>query len=185
MIMGGTIPEIYEKIMNIHYNYFNLSFIKILRMIFILVFVAGCGFCEILAQDNPIVETKNDTVNQISHPLPSPKGAMIRSILLPGWGQWYNDKKIKAGIVFLAETGIIGSAVYWGKKANNETDTLYRDFYIDNRNLAFWYLGGFILLSMADAFVDAPLSGFDVSPELGMFPGDQRVKIVLKYSFTF
>lgn len=171
--------------MNIHYKYINLSLVKILRVILVLVFFVGGSFCEVFAQDNPTVETKNDTVNQLSHPLPSPKGAMIRSILLPGWGQWYNNKKIKAGIVFLAETGIIGSAVYWDLKAKNETDTFYRAVAIDNRNLAFWYLGGFILFSMADAFVDAHLSGFDVTPELGMFPGDQRVKIVLQYSFNF
>ena len=171
--------------MNINFNFFNLPFIKILRVILVSVFLAGCCHYETFAQDKPIVETKNDTLNQISPPLPSPKGAMIRSILLPGWGQWYNKKKIKAGIFFLAETGIIGGAVYWDREAKNTTNILYRDFAIDNRNLAFWYLGGFILISMADAFVDAHLSGFDVSPELGILPGDQGVKIAVKYSFNF
>ena len=41
------------------------------------------------------------------------------------------------------------------------------EFYLDNRNLAFWYLGAAILISMADAYVDAHLAGFDVSPDLG------------------
>ncbi len=171
--------------MKINIIFFNLSLKKILGVFFVSVLASGCSQIETFAQDKSAVETKNDTVNQISHSLPSPKGAMIRAILFPGWGQWYNKKQIKSGVVFLAESGIIGAAIYWNRKAKNETDTFYRDFYIDNRNLAFWYLGGFILISMADAFVDAHLAGFDISPELGILSGDQRGRIVVKYNFNF
>ena len=171
--------------MNLSYIFFNLSFIKVWRVIFVLVFFVGCSQYEIYAQEKTNVETKNDTLNRLQYSLPSPKGAMIRSILFPGWGQWYNGKKIKAVIVFAAETGIIGSAIYWNRRAKNEKNNLNRDFYADNRNLAFWYLGVAILLSMADAFVDAHLAGFDVSPELGMLSGKKKIGIVVKFNLDF
>ena len=30
----------------------------------------------------------------------------MRSLAVPGWGQWYNEKKLKAAVVFAAELGI-------------------------------------------------------------------------------
>jgi hypothetical protein len=132
------------------------------------------------AQANDPSSVKSDS---IKNGLPSPKAAMIRSIIFPGWGQWYNGKKIKAGFIFLTESSIIGAAFYWQNKKQNAQHPDDEEFYLDNRNLAFWYLGGAILLSMADAYVDAHLAGFDVSPELGLSNYDFCVRIAFNYNF--
>ncbi len=147
----------------------------------LLCFLFGTNSCQ--AQENPIRILNADSVQVEEKQLPSPKGAMIRSVVFPGWGQWYNGKKIKSALVFLTEAGIVGASFYWNDLATNATNDLDREFYIDNRNLAYWYFGGAILLSMADAYVDAHLAGFDVSPELGLINKDYKFAVNLKYNF--
>jgi hypothetical protein len=96
---------------------------------------------------------------------------MLRSLAVPGWGQFYNGKYWKAALAFGAESGLIATAVYWNQQAvqapPNSNDRL---FYRNNRNTAVWFLAGTILLSMLDAYVDAHLFDFDESPDLSVAP---------------
>lgn len=115
----------------------------------------------------------------------SPTGAMVRSILFPGWGQLYNGKWLKALIVFGAEAGFIGMAVYYNQKAHDDQLTaLQREFYADQRNTNYWRTGVVILLSMLDAFVDAHLSDFDESPDLSLNAAP-RTGFRLSYKISF
>ncbi|MDZ7262965.1 MAG: DUF5683 domain-containing protein [candidate division KSB1 bacterium] len=98
----------------------------------------------------------------------SPKGAMLRSLIFPGWGQWYNQKRLKAVVVFGTEIGLLANSIYLNQKCQASQTTLEREFYINNRNLSNWWLLGVVLFSMADAFVDAHLYRFDESPELSL-----------------
>lgn len=109
------------------------------------------------------VATKTDSVK-------SPQGAMLRSLIFPGWGQWYNGHRLKAVVVFGAEVGLLANSIYLNQKCQASQTTLEREFYINNRNLSNWWLLGVILFSMADAFVDAHLYRFDESPELSLLP---------------
>lgn len=110
----------------------------------------------------------------------SPTGAMIRSLVVPGWGQWYNNKKLKAFVVFGTEVGLLVNSIYLNQKYR-EWDRKFRasepgfaqnviianrEFYINNRNTSTWWLVGVALFSMADAFVDAHLFNFDESSDL-------------------
>jgi len=56
------------------------------------------------------VDAKADTVinkdDTVKVSVKSPTGAMIRSLLFPGWGQLYNKKYFKAILVFGAEIGL-------------------------------------------------------------------------------
>ena len=99
----------------------------------------------------------------------NPTAAMLRSLVVPGWGQFYNGKWFKGIIIAGAEVGLVANAIVlnqWAKEAETEDE---RYFYLDNRNLSFWILGATILYSMADAYVDAHLFNFDESPELTFF----------------
>lgn len=99
----------------------------------------------------------------------SPSGAALRSLVIPGWGQYYNGKKIKAGLAFAGETGLLGAALYWNsraadaKQANDKNNQL---LFEDWRNGCYWGLAALIVYSMLDAYVDAQLSDFDESPVL-------------------
>jgi hypothetical protein len=101
----------------------------------------------------------------------NPTGAMLRSMVVPGWGQWYNEKRLKAAVVMGAELGLVVDAIVQNQLAARSDYDYEREYYRNNRSLAIWWLGAAILYSMADAYVDAHLFDFDERPELTMGPG--------------
>jgi hypothetical protein len=108
----------------------------------------------------------------------SPMGAMLRSTVLPGWGQFYNEAYWKIPIVW----GVSAWFIYlWNDRNDNYQfyKDLYnkslsessngnsqykraRDFYRDDRDLYAIYLGLTYFLNLIDAYVDAHLFDFDV-----------------------
>ncbi|MBD3218985.1 MAG: hypothetical protein GF310_11975 [candidate division Zixibacteria bacterium] len=119
------------------------------------------------AQDSVVIEKRKNH---------SPTGALLRSLAVPGWGQLYNDKYIKAGIIAGLETFLIyQTAYYWERSSTYEdlytADTndvsrnnkfLQYDRYRDLRNQHIWLLGITVFYSIFDAYVDAHLKNFDV-----------------------
>lgn len=101
----------------------------------------------------------------------SPKGAMIRTLVIPGWGQLYNEQYIKAGLVFSVRSFLIGLAVYYQVQLNKSTLETDRNFYITKRNDAIVFYGIATIISMIDAYIDAHLYDFDVGPELEFHVG--------------
>lgn len=131
---------------------------------------------------------------------PSPRGALIRSTILPGWGQLYNRRWIK-GLLFAA------GRIYLGARAVDEhrlakdleeealslEDEGERDRTWRERNRAFnrrddfiWYSAYALLFTMAEAFVDAALMEFDDEmdeiDELGASPAP-AVRLGLQVRF--
>lgn len=89
--------------------------------------------------------------------LKSPWGAVIRSAILPGWGQIYNEQYAKSVIAF-ATNGLIVYQIYryeqrW-RDTKNEADR-------SKRNLFTWYFSLAYILTMVDSYVDAYLFKFD------------------------
>lgn len=138
------------------------------------------------------VDAKVDTVinkdDTVKVSVKSPTGAMIRSLLFPGWGQLYNKKYFKAILIFSAEIGLATNSIHLNQKYKASKTDLEREFYINNRNLSNWWLVGMILFSMADAFVDAHLSDFDESQDLSflrIYPINANAYIGIQLSFCF
>ena len=108
----------------------------------------------------------------------SPMGALLRSAVLPGWGQFYNESYWKIPIVW----GVSAWFIYvwsdrndkyqyyrdlYNKSLDESSDGIssyktYRDFYRDDRDLFAIYLGLTYFLNLIDAYVDAHLFDFDV-----------------------
>ncbi len=115
-------------------------------------------------------ENDSTTVRKVN-----PTGALFRSIAIPGWGQFYNHKYIKAGAFMLGESYMIyGIATNWKymnrhkKNFLTTTDPVYKNVefnkftdFRDKRNIRIWFLAITIFYSMFDAYVDAQLSDFD------------------------
>jgi hypothetical protein len=123
---------------------------------------AGALFC---AADAFYAKRSSDEV--------SPTRAAFRSALFPGWGQLSNGKRIKAGAVFLLQTGLGFAAFTQHERflfydSRGETDEA--DFYKNDRNRLLWWSVGALLYSAADAFVDAHLRRWDVSEDLSLIP---------------
>ena len=105
----------------------------------------------------------------------NPTGALLRSAFVPGWGQAYNRKYIKATVFTVGESWLAYGIYNDWKKADryeknfkSSADPIYQaaefkrfqDFR-DKRNLKMWILAASIFYSMFDAYVDAQLADFD------------------------
>ncbi len=124
--------------------------------------------------------------------------ATFGSLLLPGAGQLYNESYWKAPVVW-------GLGYYFYSVYDNQ-DKLYktyqfqydtsitavqpsgdlqlrglRDFYKNQRNQFGWYIAITYVLNVLDAYVDAALYNFEVSPNLqGTSDWRLRVNVPLK-----
>lgn len=158
---------------------FNWHFFLLL-LVFLFLFNGGHSF--LFAQSSQQDSLKITGQQVAAEPeKKSPRGAVIRSAIFPGWGQWYNGKKFKALLAFGTEIGFISAAVwhnqrvvYWMDASRTNETAEYRDlnknFHIDMRNQFVWYFAGALLVSMADAYVDAHLADFDESTDLSFVP---------------
>jgi hypothetical protein len=106
-------------------------------------------------------------------------GAVLRSAVIPGFGQFYNESYWKIPIIW----GTLGYLGYqWNKTnnlyrqyqdlysnsanqndANNNNYYTFREFYRDQRDMFAVYIGLTFFLNLVDAYVDAQLFDFDVS----------------------
>ncbi|MBI5835622.1 MAG: hypothetical protein HZB25_00090 [Candidatus Eisenbacteria bacterium] len=114
----------------------------------------------------------------IAYPRPKPYSVMLRSALLPGWGQLTNGKWWKAVLVAGLEGYLAGSAVSAGRDVGRAEDSLRAAPTLDDslsigislqsardRRAGFiWWTVGAVGLSMLDAYVDAHFKNFDVTP---------------------
>jgi hypothetical protein len=126
----------------------------------------------------------------------SPMGALFRSVVFPGWGQFYNGAYIKGSIVMLTESYFIYKAAHWWRQAEDQynlvqslpVDERYAEFqvyesYRGKRNDFLWLVALSVFISMFDAYVDAHLSGFDVdlTPDFD----DDQAQAMIKFSYSF
>lgn len=156
---------------------------RILFFIVLCILVGGHSF--LLAQE-VLADSVNQTPLEIS--VKSPRAAVLRSLAFPGWGQMYNERPWKAAVVFSAEAGLLSAAIWHNTRMHKSFDDSYddkaayvqgfRDFHWDKRSQYYWYLGFAVLISMADAYVDAHLFDFDESTDLSATPGGLSVGVM-------
>lgn len=92
--------------------------------------------------------------------------AIFKSALLPGWGQWYNEQKLKAIIVFGGELVLMTNVMYFNQKVQASQTSGEKIFYEENRSRYVWWFFGVYLLNLLDAYVDAHLWDFEIGPDL-------------------
>jgi len=162
-----------------------LKIIRLQILILVLLLVATSSG-QTLA-DSSQTNEQNDSTFVMTK---SPWGAVARSALIPGWGQFYNEAFWKTPVVW----GVLG----WFTYLYIENDKLYKDYgdlykesvssgnaiefyrdrrndYRDERDKYALILGISYFLNLVDAYVDAQLFDFDVTenpithqPELGI-----------------
>lgn len=126
----------------------------------------------------------------------SPMGALVRSVVIPGGGQFYNHKYIKGVVVAGVESYFIYKAAHWWGKTedqynyvqtlpDNQKSAPFATYlsYRNRRNDFLWLTALTVFVSMFDAYVDAHLSGFDVdlTPDFE----DSKKSLSLKLSYKF
>jgi len=112
----------------------------------------------------------------------SPWGAVLRSAVLPGFGQFYNESYWKIPVIWGAGALLISGWVYNNNLYNDNKDlytntsqTIYqyrRDFYRNQRDNFTIYLVVLYILNLVDAYVDAHL--YDFTVEEDMITGSSR-----------
>ncbi|MCH7515751.1 MAG: hypothetical protein IIB08_01260 [Bacteroidetes bacterium] len=127
------------------------------------------------AQQQEVVDTTLSS-NEITFEMQkSPWGAVGRSVLLPGWGQFYNEDYWHVPVIW----GFLGWFGYQWVLNNNDYKTsrdlfietgneIYRrqrDFYRDQRDNFTIYITITYLLNLVDAFVGAHLFDFSVEED--------------------
>lgn len=125
-----------------------------------------------------------DTARLLSDaPLKSPMGALLRSAILPGWGQFYNRKYMKAGFALAVNAVLFQRILFYHRRWRN---TLNRDFQ-NKRNLFTWYFGIAYALTLMDAYVDAYLYGFDEVFKVSFLPTSsvQRPGLAIRCQINF
>lgn len=116
---------------------------------------------------------------------------MLRSLALPGWGQFYNNEPVKGVLYGTCELSLLAALLYNHYEAENARD-MFRDTglqywedqydtHSDLRRDFIWYTAGAWLIGMLDAYVDAYLFSFEA--ENRKFEGDAgfRAGMVLNF----
>ena len=104
---------------------------------------------------------------------------MIRSLLVPGLGQFYNGKKIKGTLVAVAE---IGSVVAFFVRRDQINQEVRQPGETPKRNVYLFTTLGVVFYSVVDAFVDAHLDDFDWG-QLEYRPDSRSVTLKLQRTF--
>ena len=129
----------------------------------------------------------------------SPFKVMLRSAVVPGWGQVYNGKLLKAGVVVAGEGFLVYKALSELSKENDAVErisnsepgspeydqaVLDRESHMNQKINYLWWTAAVHLLQMADAYVDANLA--DWSAEVGPDPAQAKgTRVALAYRVRF
>jgi len=126
-----------------------------------------------------------DSTRTDSLPSPNPRSALIRSAVLPGWGQYYNQRPLKAVFFAGTATGLLSTVIAEQRDLNQLSEKLAdlrredpSSARIDalerasqdqagKRNTRLLYLVLAVTFSALDAYVDAHLADFDAVAETG------------------
>jgi hypothetical protein len=136
----------------------------------------------------------------------APRWIMMRSLVVPGWGQLANHSWVKATLVAGSETGLILGIVNDTKDLDalqKAVDRARADSSLQNEAAAVtaynskldqltrreWLLGGLLIFALMDAYVDAHFRDFEIEfkhdpalPE-GVPPTSKETRLGLRWRF--
>ena len=176
-------------------NYFPLT-VQSRKYIFLFVLIFSQSFLSaqtLIPVDSVDEETESIVINEAEkidkedNLTKSPWGALWRSFVLPGWGQIYVENYWKAPI-FIAATGtciyfIISNNAKYLQYQKEYDDLLQNDpsntsdleilnsqkeFYRDNRDKSYFFLGITYIVAAIDAYVGAYLFDFEINDDLSL-----------------
>jgi len=147
---------------------------------------------SLYAQQDSTVSVDTSSSSQQFVMKKSPWGAVLRSAVIPGWGQIYTESYWKVPVIW----GVMGWFTYaWVDNNNKYIDykNLYiqygdnpnydykraRDFYRDQRDQFAIYFVLTYFLNLVDAYVDAHL--FDFNVEENYFTGQKMLNLRINF----
>ena len=170
-------------------NFLNLLQNRIIRFLIIAILITSPVWSQ--TKVDSLTSNKSDTSKFVMQK--SPTGAMLRSMVFPGWGQLYNESYWKVPVIWAA-FGYFAYIVIDQNKLYKEysgyvsdppdasklsTYTKYMNFYRDQRDQFILYLALTYLVNIADAYIDAHMFDFDVSEKDNVRNYSLKIKIGL------
>jgi len=98
----------------------------------------------------------------------NPSTALLRSAVLPGWGQFYNEKPLKGILFGTVELGLLSWLIaehLASEDARRNNDDPAYELHSQRRLDLIWYTSAAWLFGMLDAYVDAYLFSFSSENE--------------------
>lgn len=96
--------------------------------------------------------------------LPSAHGALLRSAVLPGWGQFYNGRPVKGLFFGAASATALASVVVEHRRIRSAPTPEEHQDRTARRNSRLLYFALSVALAAIDAYVDAHLADFGDMP---------------------
>ena len=165
-------------------NYLKLLIKHIISFALLILLMQNFIFAQ-QTQPDDSDEPRNDSLFVMTK---SPMGAVLRSAILPGWGQIYNESYLKAPIIWGIFGGLAAGWINNNNKYKENRDLFIqtgieqfrtlRGFYRDQRDLISIYVGLTYLLNLIDAYVDAQL--FDFSVEENQITNQTQLSIRIR-----
>ena len=163
-------------------------------LFFFTVNLFGDDFDPFIIDEGDIPSTPTPPPYTFSLPK-SPLKAGLLSALLPGAGQFYNEKYFKATGIVAIHAALVGMTFYYDSKVDEYRrkrnysegpvsdyyDYMYRD-YFDKRQSYLYWVGASVFLSSMEAFVDAHLINFNEKKnEIRLKFEDQKVIVTVTF----
>ena len=126
-----------------------------------------CGWASLLfalfaGRPACATEVKADSTRtvQSAATLPSAHGALLRSTVLPGWGQFYNDRPVKGLFFGAASATALTLVVVEHRRIRSAPTPEEHQNRTARRNSRLLYFALSVALAAIDAYVDAHLADF-------------------------
>ena len=123
----------------------------------------ACGWASLLLAllaGRPAGATEAATDSTRTDTLPSAHGALLRSAVLPGWGQFYNGRPIKGLFFGAASATALTAVVVEHRRIRSAPTPEEHQDRTARRNSRLLYFALSVALAAIDAYVDAHLADF-------------------------
>ncbi len=126
-----------------------------------------CGWASlllILLAGQPACATEVEADSTRTDSLPSAHGALLRSAILPGWGQFYNGRPVKGLLFGAASATALTAVVVEHRRIRSAPTPEEHQDRTARRNSRLLYFALSVALAAIDAYVDAHLADFGDVP---------------------
>lgn len=122
-----------------------------------------CGWASllfVLFAGRPACATETEADSTRTDSLPSAHGALLRSAMLPGWGQFYNGRPVKGLFFGAASATALTAVVVEHRRIRSAPTPEEHQDRTARRNSRLLYFALSVALAAIDAYVDAHLADF-------------------------
>ena len=140
----------------------------------------ACGWTSLLLAllaGRPAGAAGAETDSTRTDTLPSAHGALLRSAVLPGWGQFYNGRPVKGLLFGAASATALTSVVVEHRRIRSAPTPEAHQDRTARRNSRLLYLALSVALAAIDAYVDAHLADFGTEMQVEMRRGKAWLRL--------